>query len=141
MAILLAARRLTHSEIKSVLFASICDTPQWGTRIVSTLSCTALRLLFRPPIIVNASQIAAGRAATQHSLVRCWIVTLMHGRYFTAAARLFAPLWPNENGMKPTFALAQPASWSVAYAKPRARSRKKIRRPVHPLWLLRERLT
>ena len=65
MAILLAARRLTRSEIKSVLFVSICDTPQWGTRIVSTLSCTALRLLFRPLIIVNASQIAAGcRAAT-----------------------------------------------------------------------------
>ena len=101
MAILLAARRLTRSEIKSVLFASICDTPQWGTRIVSTLSCTALRLLFRPPIIVNASQIAAGcRAATvlrplSSTLVRCRIVTPMHNRYFTAAARLFAPLWPN----------------------------------------------
>jgi hypothetical protein len=65
MAILLVARRLTRSEIKSVLFVSICDTPQWGTRIVSTLSCTVLTLLFRPLIIVNASQIAAGcRAAT-----------------------------------------------------------------------------
>jgi hypothetical protein len=97
MAILLAARRLTRSEIKSVLFVSICDTPQWGTRIVSTLSCTALRLLFRPLIIVNASQIAAGCGAA--TVLR---PLLQHPRSLsvTAAARSFAPLWANGNGMK-----------------------------------------
>jgi hypothetical protein len=99
MAILLAARRLTRSEIKSVLFVSICDTPQWGTRIVSTLSCTALRLLFRPLIIVNASQIAAGCGCGAATVLR---PLLQHPRSLsvTAAARSFAPLWANGNGMK-----------------------------------------
>jgi hypothetical protein len=114
MAILLAARRLTRNEIKSVLFASICDTPQWGTRIVSTLSCTALRLLFRPLIIVNASQIAAG-CRLQHS----------RSLSVSAAARSFAPLWANGNGMKrlrlprrpPTSARSQPAVQSALDAR------------------------
>src|SRR6185312_6266011 len=48
MAIFLTARRLTRSEITSVLFVSISDTPLDGeTRMVSTPSSTALWLILR----------------------------------------------------------------------------------------------